>query len=458
MRRVGCLLLLSTCFLYAVFAQRFAEIHLQLSFLDFPIFVGEFLLIGSLLLLAAIFWKEGTKPSGPFWVLLGIYIVWILMKALIGYHDYGPLAFRSAALFYYPLFAVLAFHFWHRSDFSSFVTVFLLMGLAVIPHFVEWYGYFYCPLVMIWIILAFHFPVKKLRFVLMAIAPFIFDFGVFLDVSYSRSHIIGVFISILFLLLFLTWMLIRSVKPFLKTAGVVLLGVAVLFGAFFVRQKISHFFSLQAMRGVNEGEVRQLLHEVSPQFQLQDIPVRLYIPESPIPSEKSENVMVTEKEKGGTAVSKTGFLSATPDGSVNSVLLRLYIWRDLMREVIDTRSWLGQSFGKPQRSRTVEMLGWSFGDWWGLGWMPPHNSFIHAIYRAGIVGVLLIAVFLLSILMLARDFVRMQSVAGLLFLTILVYWICIANFLSFLEVPYTAVPFWVLYGVVWKYRMSLTLS
>jgi len=38
---------------------------------------------------------------------------------------------------------------------------------------------------------------------------------------------------------------------------------------------------------------------------------------------------------------------------------------------------------------------------------------------------------------------------------ILVYWAAISNFLVFFELPYNAIPFWSLLGMVWAYAEAL---
>ena len=96
---------------YVLFGASFAQLRLEFSFLDFPIFIGEILLglTASLFIVKSVRQKWELGRWG--WVL-GAYLFFVLLKAFSGYLAWGPLAFRDAALFYYPLFTVLAYSFW----------------------------------------------------------------------------------------------------------------------------------------------------------------------------------------------------------------------------------------------------------------------------------------------------------------------------------------------------------
>ncbi len=97
---VGCI-----SFGYIVFGKGLAERHIQLAFLNFPIFVGEIFLFICLVLFLMKYWQE--RPKFTKWhYAVSAYFVFVFSKALYGYCVWGPLAFRHAALLYYPAFAV----------------------------------------------------------------------------------------------------------------------------------------------------------------------------------------------------------------------------------------------------------------------------------------------------------------------------------------------------------------
>lgn len=139
------------------------------------------------------------------------------------------------------------------------------------------------------------------------------------------------------------------------------------------------------------------------------------------------------------------------DDAYNNTYFRLFIWEDMIKELIHEKAWFGVNFGKPQRSKSIEILGWATTEWMLDGWITPHNSYIHILYRGGIVGIIFIIIVFGILLQLIRDFIAQRSIDGILLCTIFVYWFTIANFLVFLEFPYNAIPFWTLFGMTLAY-------
>lgn len=126
-----------------------------------------------------------------------------------------------------------------------------------------------------------------------------------------------------------------------------------------------------------------------------------------------------------------------------------------MAEMIKEKPVLGFSFGKPLRSITLETLVWGSGDWERDGWIGAHNSFLHAFYRAGIVGLLAIGVLWTMFFKMIGTSILHKSLTGLLLCSIIVNWFTAANFLLILELPYTAIPIWSIFGVTLHYCNSL---
>jgi len=116
--RLGIVLLAVYAVLYSVYYRSFAELNIQFSFLDFPIFVGEILLFTSIILLI-LHWKTKPIQFQRYHFLVLLYIFWLLIKAFYGYFIFGPLAFRNAALFYYPLFLFISYQFLENIKFSQ---------------------------------------------------------------------------------------------------------------------------------------------------------------------------------------------------------------------------------------------------------------------------------------------------------------------------------------------------
>ena len=105
------------CFFYILFKAYFAEIFIKLKFLNFPIFMGEILIPFCILLLLVKWWLERPKIDGPF-ILCLVYLMFVVIKGLAGYFEYGPLAFRNAALFYYLIFIPITASFFRREFFT----------------------------------------------------------------------------------------------------------------------------------------------------------------------------------------------------------------------------------------------------------------------------------------------------------------------------------------------------
>jgi hypothetical protein len=138
-----------------------------------------------------------------------------------------------------------------------------------------------------------------------------------------------------------------------------------------------------------------------------------------------------------------------------NMLFRMFIWRDMLNELTQEKPLFGFSFGKPQRSISIEILDQAHGEWTRDGWITPHNVFLHVIYRAGIIGVLLIAGFFIALFSLVKTFIQERAVTGLLLVSILIFWIVVASFLVVLELPYQAIPFWALFGIALAYGKTL---
>ena len=76
---------------YSIFYKAFAEVHITLPFLNFPIFIGEIILIVCFILMVAK-WFLIKKEFSKLYLWLVVYIMFFLIKAWLGYKDFGPLA------------------------------------------------------------------------------------------------------------------------------------------------------------------------------------------------------------------------------------------------------------------------------------------------------------------------------------------------------------------------------
>lgn len=143
------------------------------------------------------------------------------------------------------------------------------------------------------------------------------------------------------------------------------------------------------------------------------------------------------------------------DVAYNNIFFRLLIWEDMMRELWESKRIFGVGLAHPQRSRDIEILDWASGEWSRDGWITPHNSFLHLIYRAGIIGIGVIGVVFIILYRLIKDFIDRRSVVGVLLSGIIINGLIAANFLLVLELPYYAIPFWIIFGMTMAYRREL---
>ena len=138
-------------------------------------------------------------------------------------------------------------------------------------------------------------------------------------------------------------------------------------------------------------------------------------------------------------------------GFGQNITWRLFVWQDMLEELLESRkNLLGLDFGKPFRSKRAEILGWETG-LGRVGWLEPHNSYLHIIYRAGIFGLLFIIAIWILFFTMIKSFIKTSNIKGILLSSALFFWLFKANFAVMLELPYFAIPFWSLFGVVMAY-------
>ena len=264
------------CFLYSLFWSDFAELHIALPFLDFPIFTGEILLFFCVILL---FLKWNTvhfKLNNKYWPFL-LYAIWVLYRALHGYFQWGPLALRNAALFYYPFFAFIGYHFYRR-DFFSQKTIYALFFILVIAKIVagaNFMYYFALPYLMLSIFLILKMRMKKIKY--FAFAVLIYSFPLKDFFQGSRSFLV----ANCAVLLFLFFVYILGVLKFRRTvkilAPILSLVLILLFFKFAPPEKVK---SLSTPRYLiaQLKEYDEIILENKDDFVQREIPVGIYNP------------------------------------------------------------------------------------------------------------------------------------------------------------------------------------
>ncbi|TBR15873.1 hypothetical protein EPO66_05355, partial [bacterium] len=137
------------------FPRTFAQMHINLPFLNFPIFIGEMLLFLCLVLLVIKFILSRHKfiftANRIYLALVSIFCLFFIFKVFLGFINYGPLALRNAALFYYPSFAFITYMVYNRKFFNELsvtVTVILLSSLIIIRQFNCYYYFMFTYLAL----------------------------------------------------------------------------------------------------------------------------------------------------------------------------------------------------------------------------------------------------------------------------------------------------------------------
>lgn len=477
--------------LYAIFRQRVSEKFINLPSLNSPIFVGEIVLAGCLLLLAGKLFLDCRNKELKFnWLYCGIavYCFWITGMAFTGFAKVGAYAFRNAALFYYALFAVLGFHFYNKEIFRKIALGLLAGGALLITG--GWITlYFQLPLLCVFVFLLFGYTRGWMRTlgIVFLLAVFVLKFSGMTFVH--RSHMAGVLGALVFLFLFLLRYAPTSSRLG-KGLIVAVFSIAVLLIYTYLGSNVRKSFDLDGImteyrhfdRYIKENKNFFIFYEVPPKLYQNDevkYERRPLTPEEdrqradPYPDKAmvwpagdwvahnmAQNVMEPEEEQA-VPESNKGFLSRFApkhkgrniNQSRNQILFRIFIWRDMLADLkaYPLSFVTGVGFYKSQRSHSIEILGWGRQEWGRDGWITPHNSYFNLIYRGGVIGWALIGAVLFTIVWMAMVLGRRRIFTGGLLIAALVYWIVISNFLVYLEVPHTAIPFWSFLGVVGAY-------
>ncbi len=590
-RGLGFCLLVILGFCYSIFERGFAELHIQLSFLDFPIFVGE-IFLGICLLLLIFFFITQPKIIHKWHSIIVIYLAWLLGKSFLGYFVDGPFAFRTAALFYYPLFSVIGYYSYDRRFFTTrsvAVMLVILIGVILIMKPIVVLSYYHFVYLILPFVLLLSLRSLGLKIILSLLILLLFPWDLYL--GGARTRFIGFIISGIFIAAYISFSFLRIKKA---SSHFLFLGMVGFLFLFLMSQassnKIKSLYKINKLSQIYQKQQR-FIDEKEKDFIFREIPVKLYRKESDkitkeefedyvkrttlrslnypddyvvgLKSIKEEQKSETEKEleniirdlfllvkdKLSEAVSNQDDLkkesgltptqirykiekdfepeiqlviedvgkrldqlveseqslsqemppsTETPPSPENdpesidkehikkqveiklrsymelylnrdvtwnkpwpvevdygNILFRLFMWKDLIDELIKTQSWMGISFGKPFRSKSIEILSIAQGEWASVGWVDIHNSFLNTIYRSGIVGLILLVLLFGKIFLIIRKFITARSLKGILLCSILIDFLVYACFLSTLEMPYTSITFWSLLGMTLAYQKQL---
>ena len=532
------------CFLYSVSTSNFAEQHLSFSWLSFPVFVGEILMF-LCCILVVLKWALSGVMLNRWFVLTGCYLSVVVVIALIEFKTYGALAFRNAALFYYPVFALISFYFFNQNIIKQFKYV-LVISLGVLVGLKCFEGYYWLSYVVLFI--ACLLSIRQ-RWVWISGVLYILFLG-HVDSLFreSRSNLVANMAASLFSVVLCIRFYLNNI--FLRVASALIFIFCLGWGVFFIAdkhavrslihtsqwrenyryykdyieenqkvyqpEKLSANFYLdnkkEKIRKQQESQRDteifikkvQIDNQEPPEIKLNQSEEPQVIEVKPLPSENLNESVIHETQTELTLLDNINDYSSdqnisppshmpelsnekdlspkedellkledglTEEKSVNivvpqseyrslstaynNIIFRFLIWEDMINELVDHKVFFGVGFGKPQRSPNIEILGWARDEWQRDGWITPHNSFLHLVYRAGVIGLFIVGVIFFIFISITRIFIEKRSVTGILLSTAIIYWMVMANFLLILELPYYAIVFWSIFGLSCRYAYNL---
>ncbi len=564
-------------YLYAFLSREFAEIHIQLPVLSFPIFIGEILLAVCLGLLTYSFIVEKYKLN-KWHLLIFCYLGWILLRAFQGYSAYGPLAFRNAALFYYPLFAVIGYYCYDSRLFKPKVIVTMLIGLVVAMKFCHIFAYHRYALFVLYLILVFKLKNPWVKIIFLGLLIVLYPFKHFFLTA--RSHLVS-FAVVLGYLYVVGFYGVFQISKKIKViwSGLLIVGLLLGYMCYPDKQAVHSLFMFKSLSAMYQEKLTRV-KEQEQYFEFQPISTRLYNKDntgltsegldtsldmilyeikqnadvSQVSSPQASvdmmdlDTLIQQKyeffreqliniskrqlfkvklnqisiEEATEATIEDADLVAkqimtevdefftlelsrkndfTEEGRLTddqleykkiflksiafrmermkylglnadfmtldkretevetgNIIFRAFVWRDMINDMKESRSIWGINWGRPQRSKSLEILNWAGHEWKRDGWIAPHNSWLHMVYRGGIIAGLFILSALTVFIFMVRRIIMARSIKGLFLSSMIVYMVVVSLFLVILELPHNAIPFWSLFGITLAYSLNLKRS
>lgn len=541
---IGLVLIGLSSLSYCLFVRNLAELHISLPFLNFPIFIGEILLLFCLVLfLIKLKYNFVIQRLKPWHYLLLCWMVFILIKTAYGYLKWGPLALRHSALFYYPLFTILGYSFYRKDFFENKALAYLFLCVIGAFNYFRFHLYFVLPCFILGIILLKGYTPRNTRNALFILLFLLAPYKLFF--STSRTMLISNTATIVFI--GIVGFSILKVKTFYKIVLGTITLIFIFVGLLTFSNKIN-ISSLRNFKGVVNGynSYNKVILDKKDSYSASLGEVKLYNPEvsslqrgvselegniigtknvlSEIKSSLQENMRETDfelvreiqllelrldelqnkiKSVGSPAVSVPAEVieerTVSPaletisikedkgkiireinevklefeqivekleeskiearekifvkrvEGDMNDLLFRIFIWRDMSLQLKEENMLLGVDFGKPFRSKSIEIIGIADREWKRDGWIAAHNSYLEIIYRTGFMGIFFILSIFIILFKMVRKTILIKSFTGVLLCGILINLFLAANALVFFELPYNAIPFWSLFGMVFAY-------
>ena len=498
------------CYYYSLRGADFAERHISIPGLGFPVFIGEICMF-ILGVLYAVSRVKDKRPVSKYELIGLLYFLFVVLKALYGYgiKNLGPLAFRHAALFYYPIFSVFCFHFLKKTKLSFSARVvsifFVLLTLSCRWFLKDFFmtGF----LLALFLIYSLPKPYQFIKYSLLIILAVVSPWPRVLFFN-SRTCLVSNFLTIVSLAALLTYTaFVNSLRKLFYSISAIFICSALIL-KFADQNAIKSLTNIKPIMEQYEENIRiieksslaytpskpartQVYHaqtEAKEQEEAADAYEReRYIQvHAKMRTAEAKQSLVTQaaakttsKTAGKTTAETTAETTAKtgdridykpiieqsvraqghrgPDLGTNytNIIFRLLIWKDMLSDIIKEKPILGFNFGKPFLSKSLQITGWGYDEWTRDGWISAHNSYLQTIYYAGLIGAGGIFFVFYLLIYSIRKSVRVHSVQGIFLCGILFNWLTSSFFSVILELPYFAIPFWSLFGATCFYITRL---
>jgi len=434
---------------------------------------------------AVSFLSRGVKGKRWMCVFLA-YGVWILVKAFSGYAAFGPLAFRHAAMFYYAIFSIFSFSSIRDKEMPPWLWMAAFVFLLGLVKFFDVRGYFATMYFTACVLCVVQFKGGKWKIPGVLVMLWVFSLS---RSFYGGTSLIlgnvgaaGAFLTVSF---FAAKNTSRRVKVFFGAGVMSLIVVGVVFIApnWEIETLVAPGKILKEYRSV-DARIHQdkfstfTFGKISPKIYHPNVRKRAVVSadnkkrqgkHSLTKQKQAQIARKSEPVKSNLSQSERGVRPLTQFATslfdripvedqkrlsrvaYNNVLFRLFLWRDMALEFFSDNVVTGVPFGRPFRSRSIEIIQQAKSEWSRDGWIEPHNSFLNMIYRGGIVGVLLVGMMIFWIGRFFVVFAKAGSYRGIMMTSVLVQWNIVACFMVIYELPKYAIPIWIWWGITYFY-------
>ena len=263
---------------YSTLGSNFSEIHIKLFFLEFPIFIGELILFALIALAFAKGCFTGVAIKKRTLMLIVLFLIFVIAKALSGYSKCGPLALRNAAMFYYVLYGLLAYYFYQSKLLSNLTAIILSLLFCAVPVTPYFRSYFLFTYLVFLVFFVQHIRSIKLRLLIVGYIFLFYPFQQLFEVSRGAflanvAAVMYVSVTILFT--------IPSLKGRRLVSLVAFLGTLFLLTVFCMnevsKKRLAAIFDFERWQ-TQYGEVMNLSKDRLSGYQPKEFDIKVYEP------------------------------------------------------------------------------------------------------------------------------------------------------------------------------------